>query len=545
MSDGPGIVTAEAAGGRGAIAGWRRPAPAGWLRRGLRWARSSWVDLVWAAFVGVNLLGMREMGAWSTIPFLVIWVSLTLVYGLRMWRLQPAILTVAVVTLATGGIIVGQVVDGQQEADYLVEVPLVALMFLAMVWHGRRRQAALLERLAAMEEVQRVSRENLRLLEQQQLFLVDASHELGTPITVALGHAELIEQTVTDNMVAEDARVVIGELARLRRLSSRMLLLASVGSPGFLDLAPVGVDSIVMEALGRWGYAPRRWRLGEVAEATVPGDGDRLAVAIDALLENAVAHTDKDDHIELSVRVEDGHVILAVTDSGCGIPEADLERIFGRFSRATPYRSREVGGFGLGLPTAVAIAEAHHGSVRVNSTVGQGSTFELLIPAGPTAAVNGMAEAYGAPTAAQADASLPSPLAGGVAGCRHLRQRPVHGGGERDPAIHPGQPQQLPGLRPGADCVQGGAVRRGAAGRADQDPEPGRIDEGDSVQVDDQRLPVVCQRKQAFPEPGHGGRVDIPGDRGNHNAAFAAYRDRQLITHGLPPIPHRDARPIR
>jgi signal transduction histidine kinase len=381
---------------------WRRLAPDRWLRQGPRWVRSSWVDIVWAVFVGVNLLGMREMGAWSTVPFLVIWVSLTLVYGFRMWRLQPAILTVAVVTLATGGIIVGQVVDGQQEADYLVEVPLVALMFLAMVWHGRRRQAALLERLAAMEEVQRVSRENLRLLEQQQLFLVDASHELGTPITVALGHAELIEQSVTDKMVAEDARVVIGELARLRRLSSRMLLLASAGSPGFLDMAPVGVDSIMIEALDRWGYTPRRWRLGEVTEATVPGDTDRLAVALDALLENAIAHTVKDDRIELSARVEDEHVILAVADSGCGIQEADLERIFGRFSRATPYRSREVGGFGLGLPTAAAIAEAHHGSIRVSSTVGNGSTFELLIPVGPPA--NGNAGASGAPSAPKADA---------------------------------------------------------------------------------------------------------------------------------------------
>jgi signal transduction histidine kinase len=345
--------------------------------------RSSWIDITWVVFVGINLLAMHEMGNWSTIPFLVIWVSLTLIYGWRMWRLQPAILTVAVVTLATGGIIVAQVVDGQQEADYLVEVPLVALMFLAMVWHGRRRQAALLQQLAAMGEVQRVSRENLRLLEQQQMFLLDASHELGTPITVALGHAELIEQSVTDETVAEDARVVIGELARLRRLSSRLLLLASAGSPGFLDLAPVGVDSIVIEALDRWGYTPRRWRLGEVAEATVPGDRDRLAVALDALVENAIAHTDKDDLIELSARVEEGHVILGVTDSGCGIAEADLERIFGRFSRATPYRSREVGGFGLGLPTAAAIAEAHHGSVRVNSTVSKGSTFELLIPAAP------------------------------------------------------------------------------------------------------------------------------------------------------------------
>jgi signal transduction histidine kinase len=385
---GASIGTVEAAGGRGGVTRSVRLDLSRRLRPALRRLRSSWVDIVWAVFVGVNLLGMREMGDWSTVPFLVIWVSLTIVYGFRMWRLQPAILTVAAVTLATGGIIVAEVVDGQQEPDYIILVPLVALMFLAMVWHGRRRQAALLERLAAMGEVQRISGENLRLLEQQQLFLVDASHELGTPITVALGHAELIEQSVTDTTVIEDARVVISELARLRRLSSRLLLLASAGSAGFLDLAPVGIDSIVIEALDRWGYTPRRWRLGEVAEATVTGDRDRLAVALDALLENAIAHTDKNDIIELSARVEDGHVIVAVADSGCGIPDADQERIFDRFSRATPYKSREVGGFGLGLPTVAAIAEAHHGSVRVRSTLGEGSTFEMLIPAGPAVSEN-------------------------------------------------------------------------------------------------------------------------------------------------------------
>jgi len=350
------------------------------LDRVLRWARSSRLDIAWAVFVGINLAAMHAMKAWSTIPFLVIWVSLTLVYGFRMWRLQPALLTVAVVTMATGGIIVAQVVDGQQDADYLVEVPLVALMFLAMVWHGRRRQAALVERLAAMEEVQRVSQENLRLLEQQRLFLLDASHELGTPITVALGHAELIEQATTDKLVADDARVVVGELARLRRLSSRLLLLASAGNPGFLDLAPVSADSVVIDALDRWGYTPRRWRLGEVAEVTVLADRDRLAVALDALLENAIAHTGTDDQIELSVRIVDGNAVLAVRDSGCGIPEADLERIFGRFARAKPFKSREAGGFGLGLPIAAAIAEAHNGEVRVHSSVGHGSTFELVIP---------------------------------------------------------------------------------------------------------------------------------------------------------------------
>jgi len=343
-------------------------------------------DIAWALFVGLNLAAMRLMPNWQTVPFLAIWISLTAVYGFRLWRIQPTILTWAAVTLATGGIIFVQVLKGQQDADYLAEVPLIALMFLVMVWHGRRRVAATQERLTAMEQVQRISQENLRLLEQQRQFLQDASHELGTPITVALGHAELIERAATDQAVAADARVVTGELARLRRLTNRLLLLASAGTPDFLHLAPVSADSLVLDALERWGNIPRRWRLGEVAEATALGDSDRLVAALDALLENAVAHTEPGDTIEVSVHLEGGgNVVLAVTDSGCGIPPTDLDRIFRRFSRAQPYRNREAGGFGLGLPIVQAIAEAHHGSVRVRSASGQGSTFEMVIPAIPDA----------------------------------------------------------------------------------------------------------------------------------------------------------------
>jgi signal transduction histidine kinase len=290
------------------------------------------------------------------------------------------------VTLATGGIIFVQVLKGQQDADYLAEVPLIALMFLVMVWHGRRRLAATQERLTAMEQVQRISQENLRLLEQQRQFLQDASHELGTPITVALGHAELIERAATDQAVAADARVVTGELARLRRLTNRLLLLASAGTPDFLHVTPVSADSLVLDALERWGNIPRRWRLGEVAEATVLGDSDRLVAALDALLENAVAHTEPGDTIEVGVRLESGgKVVLAVRDSGSGIPPTELDRIFRRFTRAQPSRNREAGGFGLGLPIVQAIAEAHHGSVRVDSASGQGSTFEMVIPAVPEA----------------------------------------------------------------------------------------------------------------------------------------------------------------
>ena len=363
-----------------------RAADAGSAPRGvLRRLRPVAPDIAWAVFAGLNLAAMRLFPAWQTVPFLAIWVSLTVIYGFRLWRMQPTMLTVAAVTVATGGIIGVQVIKGQQDADYLAEVPLIALMFLVMVLHGRRRLAATQERLTAMEQVQRISQENLRLLEQQRQFLVDASHELGTPITVALGHAELIEQAVTDQSVADqgvaaDARVVTGELARLRQLANRLLLLASADSPDFLAMAPVPADSLVLDALTRWGHTPRRWRLGDVAEATVMGDKERLAVALDALLENAIAHTAVEDRIELSVRIDAGSVVFAVADSGCGIPAGDLDRIFARFARAEPYRSREAGGFGLGLPIVRAIAEAHQGSVRVRSTVGVGSTFEMLVP---------------------------------------------------------------------------------------------------------------------------------------------------------------------
>ncbi|HEY4851758.1 MAG TPA: HAMP domain-containing sensor histidine kinase [Streptosporangiaceae bacterium] len=346
-------------------------------RRGDRvrqFARAYWVDLAWVVFIGLNLLAMRLIPAWQTIPFLIIWVSLTTIYGFRLWRLGSTVLTVAVVTLATGGVIGWQVLRGKQDADYLAEVPLLATMFVVMVWHSRRR-------LAAMEEMERVSEHNLLLLDKQRQFLQDVSHELGTPITIALGHTELITHAATDQAIAKDARVAVDELLRMRRLANRLMLLASTDSPDFLRLAPVDAAGLMVETLHRWSQTPRRWSLGALAEASVQADGDRLTLALDALIENAVEHTDLDGQIELSVRRDGEMVILAVTDSGSGIPAAEVGRIFGRFTRVDAGRSRETGGFGLGLAVVKAIAEAHHGSVQVQSTVGRGSVFELLLPA--------------------------------------------------------------------------------------------------------------------------------------------------------------------
>jgi signal transduction histidine kinase len=347
-----------------------------------KFVRTYRLDIAWAGFIVLNLLAMRLIPAWQTVPFLIIWISLTTIYGFRLWHLGSTLLTVAVVTLSTGGLIGWQVLRGKQDGDYLAEVPLLAAMFIVVVWHARRRQTAL-------EEMKRVSEHNLQLLSQQRQFLQDVSHELGTPITIALGHAELITHAATDQAIAKDARVAVDELLRMRRLANRLVLLASTDSPDFLHLAPVDAAALVMDILHRWSQTPRKWALGRLTEASVLADRDRLTLALDALIENAVDHTDPDGRIELATRHEDDKIIFTVTDSGSGIPAADIGQIFDRFTRVGTGRSRETGGFGLGLAVVKAIAEAHHGSVEVRSTVDQGSVFELSLPA--PAARNGSA----------------------------------------------------------------------------------------------------------------------------------------------------------
>jgi signal transduction histidine kinase len=332
-----------------------------------------WLDVSWAVFSLANLAAMLLIPDWETVPFHFIWVSLTILYGFRVWRTRPTLTVLALVMAMTGLLIGIDYRRGFQPLDEITEVPLMAAMFAAMVWHARRR-------LSAMEETQRVSVKNLRLLERERRFVQDASHELRTPITVALGHAELIQRQASDPMVVEDASVITDEMLRLRRLIDRLLLLAGTEDPQLLNRRPVDVEVIVVEALRRWAATPRRWLLGGDDEAIVIADVDRLAVAFDALIENAVQHTPVNGTIEVGVRRRGATATVSFRDTGTGIPERDLERIFERFARADPARSRHTGGFGLGLSIVRAIVEAHAGTVRVHSRVGEGTTFEIELP---------------------------------------------------------------------------------------------------------------------------------------------------------------------
>jgi two-component system OmpR family sensor kinase len=332
-----------------------------------------WLDLVWVGFALANLVAMALAPRWETVPFHFIWVSLTILYGYRVWEPRVTAALLAAVVVSTGALLVHDVVQHAQPADELTEVPLMGAMFLAMVWHAQRRRSA-------MEDLRRVSDANLRLLRRERQFIQDASHELRTPITVALGHAELVERASGDPQLAEDARIVVDELQRLRRLADRLLLLATSEDPDFLSRSPVQVEPLLAETLQRWAPIARRWRLDPVAPAVVVGDADRLGLALDALVENAVKHTGPGDEIRLGAKRQGDRVAMVVADAGTGMPANQLEAIFERFARLDGSRSRDLGGVGLGLAIVQAIAQAHGGTVAVESTPGDGSVFQLVLP---------------------------------------------------------------------------------------------------------------------------------------------------------------------
>src|SRR5438270_9145734 len=211
------------------VTGLKSPDRWTWPTRGLLW-----IDVAWVIFALANLTGMFIFATWETVPFHFIWVSLTILYGFRVWRLKSTLILLGVIIVVTGILLSVDIAKGAQPLDELTEVPVMSAMFLAMVWHARRR-------MSATEEMRRISDENLRLLERERRFIQNASHELRTPITVAIGHAELLQRATDPAIMATDAQVVLEELMRLRRLSERLLLLAVAERPDFLHRRPIEI----------------------------------------------------------------------------------------------------------------------------------------------------------------------------------------------------------------------------------------------------------------------------------------------------------------
>jgi signal transduction histidine kinase len=329
------------------------------------------LELLWAAFVAPCYAAMFAWPGWQTVPFFLIWISLTLLYGLKVWPLPATLVVLVAVIVLTGVPIATHVMGGADAVEKFVRVPLMALLFLVVVWNARRR-------VEALRVAERRAEELHSMLERQERFIHDASHELRTPVTIARGHVELAAE---NSGARAELEVTLDELERIDAIIGRLLLLASAGQPDFLQTEEVDLEAFLEDIFMRWSeVAPRTWRLGALAPGRLLVDPDRLRAALDALLENAVKFTQERDAIELrAIAAGSRHVVIEVVDEGCGVREEALERIFDRFGRADAARTRSAGGVGLGLAIVDAIAKRHGGRCTVRSDA-RGSTFAVSLP---------------------------------------------------------------------------------------------------------------------------------------------------------------------
>jgi two-component system, OmpR family, sensor kinase len=335
------------------------------------WFRRNQIEVLWGLFALANFVAMVHWPGWETIPFHFVWISLTLVYGFRVWSPRLTWAVLSVVALATGTSILADAFEGLQLWGELFEVPLMSAMFLAMVWHARRRQEA-------VRTAEEIGDQRARLLERQEAFLHDVSHELRTPVTIARGHLELLRWSQGET---SELRVALDELSRIERIVERLLLLAKAEQHDFVRPEPVELEPLLSDIFLRWsGIAPRAWKLDVEPEAVhLEADADALREALDALLENAVKYSEEHTPVSLRAYSERGETVIEVVDAGCGVAPEAVDRIFERFGRADEARTRALGGVGLGLPIVTAIAQAHGGRCTLETSEA-GSTFALRLP---------------------------------------------------------------------------------------------------------------------------------------------------------------------
>ena len=217
-------------------------------------------------------------------------------------------------------------------------------------------------------------------------FVANVSHELRTPLTIVGGFAEtLAAEDVPFESRRHFAELILGNTRRMQRIVDDLLDLSRIESGGWVpNPAPIDLDAAASEALATARDAADRKGLRlarEIADdaRSVHADSTALRQVLGNLVDNAVRHTSAGEVTLFSRRHERG-VVVGVRDTGSGISEAHLPRIFERFYRVDPARSREQGGTGLGLAIVRHLVEAHGGRVQAESRVDVGTTITVLFP---------------------------------------------------------------------------------------------------------------------------------------------------------------------
>ena len=240
---------------------------------------------------------------------------------------------------------------------------------------------AMLGQIQTAFEARQASEERLRR------FVADASHELRTPLTSIRGYAELFRRGAASrpDEVADAMRRIEEESERMGLLVDDLLLLARLDQGRPLERQPVDLAALAADAVAdARAVEPDRPIVFEQPEPTVvAGDEARLRQVAANLLANVRQHTPPATPVRVAVRRNRAQAVLEVADEGPGLPPEQAERIFERFYRADPSRTRAHGGTGLGLSIVAAIVEAHGGRALVDTAPGAGARFSVELPLAP------------------------------------------------------------------------------------------------------------------------------------------------------------------
>jgi signal transduction histidine kinase len=326
-------------------------------------------------FYGLIMLGlMLLMPGEETIPFHFIFLGLTVVYGYALWNRNTALALIGAVTVSTGFILVMYAREGLVGWEECTESFFMPAIFLGTMWHSRRR-------LQVQQRVEARAGETQIELDRERQFMQDAAHALRTPMTIARGHLDLARASLTDPDIVDDLDVVVEQLDRLKYLATMLVTLDRIASETDELREPTDLALLVSQMRHRWAKsADRRWELVTLREPAVSlVDTHLVEMALDAVIENAVKHTDDGDVIRLTVDRSARFVFVRVDDNGPGVPPDEREVVFRRFARGKAAQKHS--GSGLGLPLVRAVAESHGGAASfVDSPLG-GAGMVMTFPA--------------------------------------------------------------------------------------------------------------------------------------------------------------------
>ncbi|MEP7033965.1 MAG: HAMP domain-containing sensor histidine kinase [Dermatophilaceae bacterium] len=374
--------------------------------------RSRLLTIGWLVVASTNLAVMYA-ALEESLPADLIWASFALVYGLTTWSRRTTNLAFWGMTLATSVPMFMHLAKGTSVWAEAWQIVWTGVLVYLLIWHVNR-QRSVQRQLLELGEAER------NRAARQELTTRFGSHEIRTRLSVARGFVELMRDSTGEDRTRSDAQLVVGELDKAAALNSGLLTLVQVELQTPARVA-FFVSDLVETVFHRWTpTADRAWWRDSSAEVMY-GNPERFEAALDCLVENAVKFTDDGDVIGIEAHVQRGELVLAVSDSGIGIPQEEVGGIFDTFR--TGSEARERAGSGLGLSIVAAIVQAQMGTVEVDSLVGSGTCFTIRCP------VAGRGRPGGALVAGEvSDPSQTSPLRGRVAGGE------PHMGAEASPA---------------------------------------------------------------------------------------------------------------